>query len=168
MKQILLKANNHSSFHEHVEMSSPLYCLKYHRGLLVLCRPGICWLSAASPNANSLSRSPANSCTSKPQSQFSQGLCLLLILQALTVLSLSRKAQEKLPAARACSNTRLWCFVFHLLQREQQHHPAARAYRFFTVSLTSQCVSSNWSRRNETCTFSGRLPMYTKLRLLSP
>lgn len=40
-----------------------------------------------------------------------------------------------------------------------------RVYRFFTVSLTSQCVSSNWSCRNETFTFSGRLPRYTMLRL---
>lgn len=110
MNQILVKVNNHSSSCEYIEMSSALYSPKYCSGPLLLCRPGICCLSAVFPNANSPSRSPANSYLSKPQFQFSQGLCLLLILQALTVFSLCMRAQEKLPTARACSNTRLWCF----------------------------------------------------------
>lgn len=61
----------------------------------------------------------------------------------------------------------LQCFVFHLVQLQQQHHPAVRVDRFFTVSLIPQHASSNWSCSNETSTFSGRLPMYTKLRLQS-
>lgn len=76
-----------------------------HSGPSLLRRPGISWLSAVFPSVNLLCRSPANSYLSKPQLKFSQGFCLLLILQTLAVLSLHTTAPEKLPMVTARSNT---------------------------------------------------------------
>lgn len=54
MTQILVKENNHSGFHADIEMSSPLYSLKYCSGSSLLCTPGTCCLSAAFPQVNLL------------------------------------------------------------------------------------------------------------------
>lgn len=133
---------------------------------LLLCRPGICWLFAVFPSVNSLFRSPANSYLKKTQLQPSQGFCLLLILQALAVLSLYMRAllQKSCPQQQPVPTPP--SPVFHLILLQQQHHPAVKSLQIFHCAFDIS-APRNRSCSNEVSTFSGRLLVYTKPRLPS-